>query len=836
MEKYKLNSERLTCNIPIEDLRFETTEDLKPLYEMIGQERAAKAMEFGLTIKKRGYNIYVAGGWGTGRNTYVRYVTDKKILEKEPPCDWIYVNNFKNPRNPIAISLKNGEGNKFKKNMIRTISFIQNEIAEIFMSKEYENTKALLRQDYAAKNAEIIEKLNKIGKKYNFTFTQTERGLVSIPLKNSKPMSEEEYRSLTEEEYNTLSKNSNKLTLETVDLFNSLRQEEEIYLNKLDDLDERMGRKIVEFHFGNLIKKYESNEELKAYLKDVINDIVENIDEFKEEEMPIDKNPLAVLQQPLNKDAFFIRYDINLFVDNSEKKSAPVIFEINPTFFNLIGNIEYRNEFGAWKTDFTQIKSGALHEANGGYLIIQTRDLLSAPYAWKGLKRALINREVNIENIGKQTGVMGTTTLRPQPIPLDVKVIIVGDSYTYHMLFNYDEEFRKLFKILVDFDDQVDRNRESINKMARLISSYSEKDNIRYFDKFAVAEIVNYTTRLADNKEKLSAHMNVIVDLIYEADSWADIYGDEIVGKEHVIKALEEQKNRVNSYERKMLELFEDGTYLIDVDGYKVGEINGLAVAGYGVQSFGKPSKITVSTYRGKAGLINIEREVRTSGSIHDKGVMILNGYMGFKYAQDKPLTLSASIVFEQLYSGVEGDSASSTELYAILSSLSGVAIDQSFAVTGSINQRGEIQPIGGVNEKIEGYYQVCKLKGITGRQSVIIPHQNIKNLMLKQEVVQAVENETFHIYAIDNVDQGIELLMKIKAGVRLENGEFEKGTIHYLVDNKLTELATPILKRASDVRSKKERDEDKKEKAVEVKKIKKEVPKVKKEIPEGEK
>jgi len=819
MDKYRLHADQLTCKIPIEELRFETTEDLTPLYEMIGQERAAKAMEFGLNIKQRGYNIYVAGGWGTGRNTYVRYITNKKILETDAPEDWIYVNNFKNPRAPIAISLKNGDGKKFKKSMSRTIEFIQNEIAEAFISKEYENTKAILRQEYSQKNASIIDELNVIGSKYNFAFTQTERGLVSIPLKDNKPMSEEEYRNISEEEYEELSRNSNKLTLETVDLFNQLRSEEEIYLNKLDDLDAKMGRKIVEFHFGNLAKKYDNNDAIKTHLRCVIEDIVENIDEFKEEEPVQEKNPLAMLQQQnARKEDFFVRYDVNLFVDNSEKDSAPVEFEINPTFYNLIGNIEYKNDYGAWKTDFTQIKPGALHQANGGYLIIQTRDLLTAPYAWKGLKRALINKEVNIENIGKQTGVNAAQTLRPQPIPLDVKVIIVGDFYSYNMLFNYDEEFRKLFKVLVDFDDVVERNRESIIKMARLIASYAEKDNIRFFDKFAVAEIVNYTTRLADNKDKLSAHLNVIVDLIYEADSWASIYGDDVVGKEHVIKALDEQKNRMNRFERKLLEHFEDGTYLIDVAGEKVGEINGLAVLGVGTQSFGKPSKITVSTYRGKAGLINIEREANQSGPSHDKGVMILNGYMGWKYAQDKPLTLSASIVFEQLYSGVDGDSASSTELYAILSSLSGIPIDQSLAVTGSVNQRGEIQPIGGVNEKIEGFYEVCKLKGLTGDQGVIIPHQNVKNLMLKQDVVQAVEDGKFHIYAIDHIDQGIELLMKKPAGEKQKNGKFKRGTIHYLADKKLAELAAPIMKRATDKKTKAKTEDKTEEKPKEEK------------------
>lgn len=809
MEKFSLSADQLTCKIPIEDLRFETTEDLTPLYEMIGQERAAKAMEFGLNIKQRGYNIYVAGGWGTGRNTYVRYITSKKVLETPEPKDWIYVNNFKNPRQPIAISLSNGEGRKLKKSMSRTIEFIQNEIAEAFISKEYENTKAILRQEYSQKNASIIDELNKIGKKFNFAFTQTERGLVSIPLKDNKPMSEEEYKNITEEEYEQLSANSNKLTLETVDLFNKLRSEEELYLNKLDDLDSKMGRKIVAFHIGNLIKKFGHNDNLKTYLEAVIEDIVENIDEFKEDEPVAEGNPLAMLQQQRPKEDFFIRYAINLFVDNGEKDSAPVEFEINPTFVNLIGNIEYRNEYGAWKTDFTQIKPGALHLANGGYLIIQTRDLLTAPYAWQALKRALINKEVNIENIGKQSGVNATQTLKPQAIPLDVKVIIVGDFYTYNVLFNYDEEFRKLFKVLVDFDDEVERNRESVVKMARLIASYAEKDNIKYFDKFAVAEIVNYATRMAGNKERLSAHLNVIVDIIYESDTWANIYGDKVVGKDHVMKALDEQRNRTNRFQRKLLDNFEDGTYLIDVDGAKVGEINGLAVLGTGIQSFGKPSKITVSTYRGKAGLINIEREANQSGPSHDKGVMILNGFMGHTYAQDKPLTLSASIVFEQSYSGVDGDSASSTELYAIISSLSGLPIDQNLAVTGSVNQRGEIQPIGGVNEKIEGFYQVCKLKGLTGKQGVIIPHQNVKNLMLCQEVVQAVEDGKFHVYAISHIDQGIELLMKKKAGERQKNGKFPRGSVHYLVDKKLAELATPIMKRASDRKKTNDKKED---------------------------
>ncbi len=797
MEKYRLKPSQLTTEIDLSELRFNTTEELTPIYEMIGQKRATNAMEFGLDISQRGYNIYVAGGWGTGRNTYVKHILGKKVLETNAPRDWIYVNNFKNTRNPIAIGLKNGDGRKFQKNIDRTIEFIKTEIADTFISKEYENTKAILRQEYSQKNAVLINSLNEIGKKYSFSFSQTERGLISIPLKNDKPMSEEEYKNITKEEYEILSKNSNKLSLETVDIFNKLKNEEEEYFNKLDELDAKMGRKVVEFHFKNLLVKYEDNQPIKRYLLSVIEDIVENIEEFKElDEEEESENPI-INKKDLN---FFNRYKINLFVDNSNYDSAPIISEKNPTFLNLVGNIEYKNEMGTWKTDFTNIKPGSLHLANDGYLILQTKDLLSDAYSWKSIKRALLNKEVVVENIGRETGINVAQTLKPAAIPLNVKVIIIGDFRTYNLLYNYDEEFRKLFKVLVDFDNIVDRDKDSMNKVARFISKHSETDSIKHFDKLAVKEIINYSSRLAGAKDKISAHFNLIADLIYESDNWASIYKDEIVTKEHVLKALEEQRNRNSRFENAILDSFRDNTYLIDTEGFKVGEINGLAVIGTGVQSIGKPSKITVSTYRGKAGIINIERESNQSGPSHDKGIMILTGYMGYKYAQDKPLALSASIVFEQLYSGVDGDSASSTELYAVLSSLSEVPIDQGIAVTGSVNQRGYIQPIGGVNEKIEGFYEVCKLKGLTNKQGVIIPAQNVKNLLLKEEVIEAVREGKFHIYAIEHIDQGIEILMKKPAGVRQKNNKFKRGTVHYLVDKKLKELATPILKRASDV------------------------------------
>lgn len=791
MERYKLKPEQLKSDCDTDCLGFDTTEELIPLHGIIGQDRASKSLDFGLKMKKRGYNIYVAGNWGTGRNSYVRLLTEEEAIKKDAPNDWLYVNNFKNYHTPMALSVPNGEGNDFIKTVERIIDFLKKEIERVFSSKDYENARANLHQEYINNTQSIIEELNVLGKKYGFRFSQSEKGLISIPLKNGEPMSEEEYKAISDEEYEVLRSNSNKLSLETADHFNKLKFEDEEYLKKIKSLDERMGKRVVSYHFMNLREKYKDNEQVRKYIDLVIDDIVENIDHFKNNEEEENNGPLAMFQMK-DPEAFFSRYKINMFVDNSDSEHAPIVFASNPTYYNLLGTVEYRNEMGVMKTDFMQIKPGALHEANGGYLIILAKDILTVPFAWKGLKRALLDEKVTIESLGAQAGAIVTTTLKPEPIPLDVKIIVIGDHYTYHLLHNYDEEFRKLFKIMADFDIEMVKNKENINKMARFIAKHCEKDNLKHFDYKSVAKIIEYSSRLAENQQKLSSHLNKLVDVIYESDNWAEVYNSAIVKEEHVEKALEEIRHRNNKYEEKIMEMFDKGDYLLDVKDSKIGEINGLAVVGTGQYSFGKPSKITVATYKGRSGIINIEREVRQSGSIHDKGVMILTGFLGQYFAQDKPLALTASIVFEQLYSGVEGDSASSTELYAILSSLSGVPIKQSIGVTGSVNQRGEIQPIGGVNEKIEGFYNVCKLKGLTGEQGVIIPIQNVKNLMLSIEVIDAVKRGYFSIYAVEKIEQGIEILTDVKAGELDENGNYEDDTIFYKVNQKLIEYAKP--------------------------------------------
>jgi lon-related putative ATP-dependent protease len=763
---------------------FETTEELIPLQSIIGQQRAVNAIDFGLKMKQKGYNIFVAGDWGTGRNSYVKLITEDYASKKSAPSDWVYVNNFKNYYNPIALSFEKGNAKIFAKAVDRAISLIERQIKEVFLSKEYENSRMILIKEFNRNNKHILEELNLLGEKYGFHFSQSDQGLVSIPIKNDgQEITEEEYKNLSSEEFEELKNSSHNMNIEAIEYLNKLKAEEDRLSNKIRNLDEQTGKKIIEFHIMGIKKKIKVDENIQVYLNDLIEDLLENLDYFKGESETEVQNPMTILSQSTEED-FLDRYKVNVLIDNSKLDCAPVVFENNPTYMNLMGVVEYKNEMGVLRTDFMQIKPGSLHSANGGYLVVQAKDILSSFTSWKSLKRALITGEIQIDPLSSQSNYIVTTTLKPSAIPLDLKVIIIGDQETYDALYDYDEDFRKLFKVMADFDSEMTRNEENIHKIARFIANHTIRDGLRHFDKNAVKRVIEYSSRLSEDKNKLSSSLNKLVELLYEADTWAQFQDDELVEEKHIVKAIDQIMERNNKVEEKILEMFQSGDYLIDVVGEKIGEINGLAVMGTGQYSFGKPSKITVSTYRGKSGIINIEREAKTSGRIHDKGVMILTGYMGYKYAQDKPLALNASIVFEQLYSGVDGDSASSTELYALLSSLSGLPINQGLAVTGSVNQRGMIQPIGGVNEKIEGFYKVCKIKGINSQQGVIIPFQNERNLMLSQEVRDAVNNGTFHIYSVSTIDEGIEVLTGVKAGdINVID------TVHYLVNEKLKEL-----------------------------------------------
>ncbi len=788
IDKYKISISDLDHKCEVNALDFKTTKDLEPLNEMIGQDRALEALDFGLQVDKKGYNIFVTGSSGTGRSSYVDFITHDMAKHKQAPDDWIYVYNFNNPHSPIALCLKKGQGKQFVKDINDTMIKLKGEIKNTFSSKDYENLKSKLIDEYDKEYEKTMTKIDDKASSYGFQFNRLEDNtMISVPIKEDKPLTEEQLRDLSTEEMDKLKEQNSSLNLETVELFNNLRVIGEKLEEKLRNLDKETGNKLVKRYIDKLKKKYDVSN-VQKYLTILNEDIITNISSIRSNGESKKDDLFGIFE--VNKEDIFDRYQINLFMDNSEKEHAPVIFEANPTYYNLIGSIEYTNEMGVMKTDFTQIKPGALHMANGGYLVIQAKDLLMNGFAWEALKRSLMTDEINIESLERQLGYVVTSTIKPEPIPLDLKVILIGDYYTYSVLYNYDEDFRKLFKVMSDFDMEMKKNDENLMKMARFIATHCRKENLNDFSKDAVCKVLEYSSRLAESKNKLSSQFNQLVEIIYEADYWSKKDGNDVVEPKDILKALDKKMFRNNKYEEKTLEMFEDEDYLLDVKGRKIGEINGLAVVGTGEYSFGKPSKITVSTYAGKFGIINIEREAKTSGSIHDKGVMIISGYLGQKYAKDRPLGLTASVVFEQLYSGVDGDSASSTELYAILSSIAEVPIKQNIAVTGSVNQRGEIQPIGGVNEKIEGFYKVCKIKGFTGDQGVMIPHQNVKNLMLNEEVIEAIKSGTFHIYSVKTIDEGIEVLTDIPAGKQNEDGSYEEGCIHYLVNKKLEEIA----------------------------------------------
>lgn len=782
LEKYEVPISKLKKRCDPDIFGYATTLNVPVKRELIGQERAMEALKFGLSVKKKGYNIYVSGMTGTGRNSYSYLVAKEFAEKKESPKDWCYVFNFKKPHSPIAICLDTGEGKTFKDYVEKAILNIKLDVPKILSSKDYEDNKNVIYNRHQKRAQEIINELNELARDYNFTFKQTERGILSLPTKDGRTLTDEEIQNLTEEDVEKLREQSEELSQKAFEFVKEIREVENDLREEIKELKEKMVLEVAQIYIDPLIDKFSANQGVKQYLLDMKEDIVKNFHIFLDEEeeesienflLPVDK-----------KEDFFKRYEVNLFIGNGSNEGAPVIKEMNPNYYNLLGKIEYVNELGGLKTDHTKIRPGSLHEANGGYLIIQAKDILQNRESWEGLKRAIYTEKIMIENI---TGLsIISETIRPEPIPLDVKIILIGDYLTYHLLYQYDEDFKKLFKIRADFDVEMERNKENIKKIGSFVAYQCEKEGLNPFDRSAIAAIIELSSRISESQNKLTAQFNELVEIIYEADAIAVEENKSIVTRREVEKAIAKKVYRNNIYEEKLLEFIQNETILIDTEGWKIGEINGLAVIDIGQYSFGRPNKITANTFLGKEGIVNIEREVEQSGNIYDKGMLILSGYLGEKYAKKVQLAVTASITFEQSYDGVDGDSASSTGLYALLSSLGDIPINQAIAVTGSVNQKGIIQPIGGVNEKIEGYYKVCKLKGFTGEEGVIIPQKNIENLMLSDEVINAVEEGIFKIYAVKTIDEGIEILTGIKAGEMDENGNYEEETVNGLVQNKL--------------------------------------------------
>jgi len=817
MEKYKVPVDKLkkSCSV-CADLNFcETSKDVSLLEGVIGQDRAVKSMEFGLSMEAPGYNIFILGPQGTGKTTYSQTVVAKAASKRAVPDDWCYINNFSEWDKPLAISLPAGQGKVFQKDMEKLITNLVVYIPKAFEGSNFQQQKDDIIQKTNKQMSEILRDIDKIAKNAGFAIQQAANRVLLIPMVEGRQMTQEEFGSLTEEEREKIDEKRNKTAKEIDEKIRDGQMVQRLAEEKAVEIQKQAALEAAAPFIGQLKEKYKDFGQIVDYLDKVLKDVAENHGIFSSVRHSLDENIITKLQDDAGfldgeeKSIFekaasardskdpFTRYKVNLFINNESTKGAPVITESSPYYYNLFGKIEYKSHMMTTMTDFTMIKPGAIHKANGGYLILQAKDLLMDPFAWGTLKKALKYKEAVVENIGEQSRYVPTVTLKPQPIPLNIKVILIGSYYFYQFLAA-DEDFRKLFKVIVDFDVEMDRTQENIRHYVAFIASICESENLKHFNCEALARVVEYGSRLADSQKKLSTRFNIVSEIVYEASALAGADNSEYVEGRHVQQAIKNKKYRSNRIEEKMQEQIISKKVLIDTEGAVVGQVNGLSVMGVSGYSFGLPSRITARTYAGREGIINIERETDMSGNIHSKGVLTLNGYLGGKFAQEKPLGLTAQVTFEQLYGGVEGDSASSAELYAILSSLSDVPIKQNLAVTGSVNQMGEIQPIGGVNEKIEGFFDICSLNGLTGDQGVIIPASNIDNLMLKDEVIEAVKNNQFHIYAVTKIEEGIELLTGVKAGEKDIYGEYEKDSIFYLANNKINEF-NKVLKTESE-------------------------------------
>lgn len=783
----ELNYKDLKVTYNPDLFEFEDTSELEAINTGVGQERGIKALEFGVNVDIKGYNLYLEGPSGVGKTMYAKNYLDKVAKKRKTPNDWCYIYNFSNPNEPIAVSFSAGQGKEFKETMDAFIKDIKNDIKSTFNNDDFEKEKKLIKQEFEEKRTLLLNKLNEEAEKYGFQVKSAQNGIYMMPVIDGKTIEEEEFDKLDEEIKHQFEEKSVIVQDKIMQAIGKIKEIERASDKKLEEWQSNIALLTVNSHINYIKSKYKRNKKVNNFLNDVKQDILKNITAFTSTTEDSKQQQNGPRQEPPKP---WLNYRVNLFVDNSSLEGAPVIMDSNYSYHNIFGKLEYENYYGSLKTDYTMLKPGLMQIANGGYIVFQAKDLLANSICYEALKKALRIKELSIENTADQRSSMVMISLKPEPIPLDLKVIIVGNDSIYQSLLAMDSDFRKLFRIKVEFEEVAPITEENVNKLARFIHGFCEQEELPHLDKSAVVKIVQYASKLSGDRDKISTRFTDIAQVVGEAATWAQMDKKKLVTAEYIDIALKERIERVKKYDAKYMEMIKENTLLIDTKGSEIGQINGLTVMTIGDYTFGKPVKITANTYMGKTGVVNVEREVELSGSSHSKGVLILTGYLGQMFAQDIPLSLTASVCFEQLYNGVDGDSASSTELYAILSSLSGIPINQSLSVTGSVNQKGEIQPIGGVNDKIEGFYQVCKMRGLDGSHGVIIPHQNVKNLSLSDEIIEAVKSKKFHIYAISTIEEGIELLTGVPAGKKDINGKFPAGSINYLAYEKLKKFA----------------------------------------------
>jgi len=773
---------RLTCDE--ECLKFETTQSVPALAEIVGQERAIQSLEFGLKMFSHGYNIFVCGLTGVGRSTLIETHLEKLVKYAPVPEDVCFVNNFANPDVPKVLILPAGKGRELRRDMDQLVETLREDVPRAFEGKDYESQVSEIAQASQQQQQKMLSDLEQFASERGYSVEFTKVGITLQPVKEGEPLDAEAIAALPEDERERIEESREAVQEEVQRFLRAAKELNKETREKIDDLKARIGLFIVGGIVDIYIDRYKDFPEVAAYLRAFRDHAVENLNDLAGDDEEKPQMPFMMRPQEPDGDKF-IKYRVNVAVDNSETEGAPVVNETSPSYYNLFGRIERKTYYGAMVTNFMMIKAGSLLKARGGYLVVNALDLLTSPGVWENLKRMVKHEEVRIEDLGEQYSLFPLSGMKPEPIPAKLKIIMIGSNRIYHLLQSLDPDFRKIFKVKVDFDSRMPMEK-AMEDYPAFISTRVREESLLHFDRSGVAAVLEEGSRQVDDRNWVTTRFARVADIVREASFWAGVDGAKHVQREHVEKALKEKRFRSNLIEERIQQLFEDGTLLVDVAGEAVGQVNGLAVLDLGDIRFGKPSRITAKTWMGRAGVIDIERESKLAGQIYQKGVLILSGYLGSKYAQGRPLTVSASLAFEQSYEGVDGDSASSTELYALLSSLSGMPIRQGIAVTGSVNQHGEVQPIGGANEKIEGYYAVCRMKGLTGEQGVMIPRTNERNLMLSVEVRDAVKEGKFHIWSVATIDEGLEILTGVAAGVPDTEGTYPEGTVHHAVHARL--------------------------------------------------